>query len=212
MGLVIDFDLSTVLAFALLYVGIVVFLRLKKKKTLVYLFFFTIFFIYMVKVIKYTQFPIYLIESMRANIGQHVWTNMNLIPLVTLRYISLKTSLLNIIVTIPFGFGLPFISRLRMRQVVLAGMFTSITLEALQLVTALGAGFTFRVVDINDVIFNTLGVAIGYTLCIGFMRVVRLALNKLPIEQNAILRYIYERPQISGEHVGISSTNSGKGV
>lgn len=212
MGLVIDFDLSTVLAFTLLYVGTVVFLRLKKRKTFAYLLFFTIFFVYMVKVIEYTQFPIYLSETMRANIGQNVWKNMNLIPLITLGYVSLKTSLLNILVTIPFGFGLPFISRFRMSKVVLVGILTSIALETLQMVTAFGARFTFRIVDINDVIFNTLGVALGYILFVWFIYVVRFILNRWHIEQNVILRYIYERPQISGGHINIYPANGEKSI
>lgn len=201
MGFVIDFDLSTVLFFSLIWIGMVTFLRLKKKKSLVYLIFFTIFYVYIVKVLDFTQFPIYLTESMRANIGQNVWTNMNLIPLFTITQKTIMTSVLNVLVTIPFGFGLPFISNLRMRQVVLAGLITSITLEVLQLFTAFGAGFTFRVVDINDIIFNTLGVAIGYTLFIGFIRGYRFLLSKWGIPQNPILKYIVERPQIPSKNI-----------
>jgi glycopeptide antibiotics resistance protein len=32
---------------------------------------------------------------------------------------------------------------------------------------------TFRIADINDVIFNTVGIAIGYVLFLGFVRVYR---------------------------------------
>jgi glycopeptide antibiotics resistance protein len=202
MGFVVDFDLSTVLFFSLIWIGIVTFLRLKKKKSLVYLIFFTIFYIYIVKVLDFTQFPIYLTESMRANIGQHVWTNMNLIPFFTITRQAVMTSVLNILVTIPFGFGLPFISNFRMHQVVLAGFLTSVTLELLQLFTALGAGFTFRVVDINDVIFNTTGVAVGYLLFVGFVRGYSHVLNMWGVSQNPILRYILERPQV---HVATTS-------
>lgn len=192
----IDFDSFTVLVFATLYVGVAVFLRFKLKKTLAYIFFFTIFFIYFVGVIKFTQFPVYLSEYMRVEMGQTVWRDMNLIPLVTLKYAALNTSLLNILLTIPFGFGLPFVSNLRFRRVIIAGALFSIILEFLQLAIALLAGFTFRVVDINDVIFNTIGAAIGYTLFVGFVCACRFAFNRWHIPQNAILRYIYERPQV----------------
>jgi glycopeptide antibiotics resistance protein len=95
--------------------------------------------------------------------------SMNLIPLITLSIQDLKTSLLNILLFVPFGFGLPCITSLRMKQIVIVGMFFSISIELLQFVTGLIAQVTFRVVDINDVIFNTVGVAIGYILFLGFM-------------------------------------------
>ncbi len=194
--MIIDFDSFMWLIFAVFYAGIAVFLRFKLRKTFAYMFFFTIFFIYLVEVLKYTQFPIYLSKYMRAEIGQTVWRDMNLIPLAILGYAALKTSLLNILLIVPFGFGLPFISSLRLRYVVIAGMLFSILLESLQLAVALIVGFTFRFVDINDVIFNTIGIIIGYILFIGFVRVFRLALDRWHIPQNVILRYIYERPQV----------------
>lgn len=189
----IDFDSSTVLIFAVLYFGIVAFLRLKQKRVWVYLFFFTLFFIYLIEVLRYTQFPIYLSKYMREAIGQNVWKNMNLIPLITLEYTSFKTSLLNIALFIPFGFGLPFISRHRMGKIVAIGILFSVILETLQLVIALGVGFTFRVVDINDVIFNTVGVIIGYILFVIFVHMFRFTLDKWSIKQSAILQYIYKR-------------------
>lgn len=194
--MIIDFDSSTWLIFAVFYAGIAAFLRFKLRKTFAYIFFFTIFFIYLVGVIKFTQFPIYLSEYMRAEMGQTVWRDMNLIPLVTLKYAVLNTSLLNILLTIPFGFGLPFVSNLRFRRVIIAGAIFSIMLEFLQLATALIVGFTFRVVDINDVIFNTIGAVVGYALFIGFIHAYRFMLDRWHVSQNAILRYIYERSQV----------------
>ncbi len=210
LGIVIDFDSSTVLISAIIWIGIVVFLRRKRNKSVVYLFFFTIFFAYIITILKYTQFPIYLTDV--PAYGQTVWTNMNLVPLVGLGYRDLMTSLLNVLLFIPFGFGLPFVTHMRFRSVIIAAAFFSIVLEILQLLSSLVAGRTFRVVDINDVIFNTLGVAIGYVLFVGFIRVLRLVLNKLPIKQNALLWYIYERPQIFGEHVNTSLANGEKDI
>src|SRR5215212_3787118 len=48
------FDLLIVLLFGLIWIGIITFLRLKKSLT--YLIFFTIFYIYIVKVLDYTLF------------------------------------------------------------------------------------------------------------------------------------------------------------
>lgn len=206
MGIVIDFDSSTVLLSAIIWIGIVVFLRRKRNKPVVYLFFFTIFFAYIITILQYTQFPISLTKDI-PGYGQTVWMHMNLVPLIGLVYRDLMTSLLNVLLFIPFGFGLPFVTHMRFRSVIIAAASFSVVLEILQLLSALVSGYTSRVVDINDVIFNTVGVAIGFSLFIVFIYGVRLVLNKLPIKQNVLLRYIYERPQFFGEHVDTSSTN-----
>jgi hypothetical protein len=105
--------------------------------------------------------------------GQTAGKNMNLIPLVSLTSQDLKTSLLNILLLVPFGFGLPFITNLRMKKIVVIGALFSIVIEFLQLVTGFMAKITFRIADINDVIFNTVGVVIGYILFVGFVRIYR---------------------------------------
>jgi glycopeptide antibiotics resistance protein len=128
--------------------------------------------------------------------GQTAGKNMNLIPLVSLTFQDLKTSLLNILLLVPFGFVLPFITNLRMKKLVVIGALFSIVIEFLQLVTGFMAKITFRVADINDVIFNTVGVAIGYTLFVGFVRIYRHMSHNWKISANPILRYIAERPQI----------------
>ena len=121
---------------------------------------------------------------------------MNLIPLITLTPQDLNTSLLNILLLIPFGFGLPFITDFRMKMIVVIGALFSIVIEFLQLITGFMAKITFRIADINDVIFNTAGVAIGYILFVGFVRIYRHISHNWEISANPILRYIAERPQI----------------
>jgi glycopeptide antibiotics resistance protein len=128
--------------------------------------------------------------------GQAAGKTMNLIPLITLTRQDLTTSLLNILLLIPFGFGLPFITNFRMKKIVVMGALFSIVIEFLQLITGLMAKIAFRVADINDVIFNTVGVAIGYILFVGFVRIYRHISPHWEISANPILRYIAERPQI----------------
>jgi len=203
MGFVTYFDLLTVLLFGLIGIGIVTFLRLKKKKSLVYLIFFTIFYVYIVKVLDYTLFQfqsLLLLKHFMPDLilhGQTVGKNMNLIPLITLTPEDLKTSLLNILLLIPFGFGLPFITNFRMKKIVVIGALFSIVIEFLQLITGFMAKITFRIADINDVIFNTVGVAAGYILFVGFVRICRHISHNWEISANPILRYIAERPQIN---------------
>lgn len=193
-------DLLIVLLFGLIWVGIVTFLRLKKSNA--YLIFFTIFYVYIVKVLDYTLFQFqslivlkYFVPNLILN-GQTAEQAMNLIPFITLTPQDLKTSLLNILLLIPFGFGLPFITNYRMKKMVVIGALFSTCIELMQLITGFIAKMTFRVADINDVIFNTVGVAIGYILFVGFVRIYRPISDKWEISANPILRYIAERPQI----------------
>jgi len=175
---------------------------LRLKKSTVYLIFFTIFYIYMVKVLDYTIFQFqslvllkYFMPDLILN-GQTAGKSINLIPLITLTSQDLKTSLLNVLLLIPFGFGLPFITNFRMQRIVVIGALFSIVIEFLQLITGLVAKMTFRVADINDVIFNTVGVAIGYILFVGFVHIYRHISHSWEISANPILRYVAERPQI----------------
>ena len=203
MGFVLYFDLLTLLLFGLIWICIVTFLWVKKKKGNVYLIFFTIFYVYIVKVLDYTLFQFqslillkYFMPDLILN-GQTAGKEMNLIPFITLTPQDLKTSLLNILLLIPFGFGLPFITNFRMKKIVVIGAFFSIVIEFLQLITGLMAKITFRIADINDVIFNTVGVAIGYILFVGLVRIYRHVSHNWEISANSILRYIAERPQIN---------------
>jgi glycopeptide antibiotics resistance protein len=49
---------------------------------------------------------------------------------------------------------------------------------------------TFRIADINDVLFNTAGAAIGYMLFVGFVRLCRHTSDNWEMPANPILRYL----------------------
>ncbi len=195
-------DLSTALIFGLAWLVTVLYLRLKKNKNFTYLVFFTIFYIYIFKVLDYTIFQfqsLFLLKHFLPNLivnGQTARESLNLVPLTTLTREDVKTSLLNILLFVPFGFGLPFITSLRLKKVVVVGVLFSIILELLQLLTGYMAHVTFRVTDINDVVFNTLGVAIGYSVFIVFVRTSRSAVRNRKQSANLTLQYIVERPQV----------------
>lgn len=165
-----------ILLCGLLWSAIVVFLRIKHKTNLVYLAFFMIFSIYLYKVLDYTLFQFqsllllkHLVPDLVLN-GIAREERVNLVPLVTLTHGDVRTSLLNVLLMLPFGFGLPFITKFRTLQIVGIGALFSIFIELLQLTTGLLAQMTFRVADINDVIFNTVGVAAGYVVFAGCAR------------------------------------------
>lgn len=85
---------------------------------------------------------------------------VNLIPFSDFRDSRfLYLSALNMIMTVPLGVLLPlaFQKYRRFTPTLLAGFFTSLTIEILQL-------FCFRTTDIDDLILNTLGTALGFFL------------------------------------------------
>ncbi|MEO5927371.1 MAG: VanZ family protein [Patescibacteria group bacterium] len=202
MGFVTYFDVLIAFLCGLLWIALIAFLRLKKKKSLIYLIFFTIFYIYLIKVLDYTLFQfqaLLLLKHFMPNLilnGQTAGNSMNLVPLIALTSQDLKTVLLNILLFVPFGFGLPFITSFHLKKIVLIGALCSIAIELLQLITGLLAKMTFRIADINDVIFNTAGAAIGYIFFVGFVRIYRRVSRVWKISANPISQYIIERPQI----------------
>ena len=210
-------NVLTVLLCGLIWLSAVVFLRVKKYKSFVYLLFFTIFYFYIIVVLYYTIFKfqsVFLLNWLSPDRlmlkGHTVAQGINLVPLVALRLADVKTSLLNILLFIPFGFGLPFITKLQMRKVVVTGALFSVTIELLQLLTGVMAHRTFRTVDINDVLFNTTGAAIGYLLFILFIRIYRNHSRNWKIVRHPILKYVAERPQrdvpLSGKSKKILTT------
>lgn len=211
MEFITHFNLLTLLFFGLIWFGIVTFLRLKKKRSLVYLIFFTIFYVYLFKVLDYTllQFQsLVLIKHFMPGLmlnGIAAGKSLNYIPLITLAPEDLKTSLLNILLLVPLGFGLPFITNFCMKKVVIIGALLSIAIELSQLITGLMGKITFRVTDINDVIFNIIGVAIGYILFVGFVHIFYHLSRNWKISANPVWRYIAERPQINKTPIALKS-------
>lgn len=175
-----------------MYIITVIYLLLIKKKDIAYLIFMTIFFVYLYYVIDYTQFPIYNIEAQKEAFGgQNVLRDMNLTPFPFHPFS--KANFLNIILTIPLGFAIPFLIRANIKKVFIIGLATTIIIELFQLLVALYVGYTFRYVDINDVIFNTLGTLIGYLVFFkAFKYVYKYFIKKLQISssKNIILSHI----------------------
>lgn len=142
----------------------------RRGRNLVYLALFTMFFVYGFKVLDYTLFQfqsLLLLQHFDPNLILNGVPNderLNLVPVVGLGSADIRTSLLNVALMVPFGLGLPFLTSLRWGSVVAAGALVSVAIELLQLVTGVLGGITFRVTDVNDVIFNAAGAGIGYLL------------------------------------------------
>ena len=166
-------------------------LKVKMKKSNMYLLCFLIMYIYLCEVINLTQFPIYASEGMKEAMGsQNVWREMNLIPFKTIADHFSKDIILNILMTLPLGFGLPFLMKCSWGKITFSGLILGVLCESGQLESALWAGFTFRNVNIDDVILNLLGTLIGYFIFKIFSRIFRWGYRKLKIKSNVILTYI----------------------
>jgi len=174
--------------FIIIYFVLVSLLKFKYKKSYTFLLFFSIMYVYMCNVIKLTQFPIYVDDLQREAFGgQNVWREMNLIPF---KYTFTKENVFNILMTVPFGFGLPFIIKSSFMKTLIVGAITGAILELGQLLSALYAGYTFRYVDINDVIYNLTGVLIGYLVFKIFKKIFNASVKKFNIKSNSIINHI----------------------
>lgn len=70
----------------------------------------------------------------------------------------------NILMTVPFGILYPLLHPLPARRIPLLALLVGLATELSQLLTMLLIGSNYRTVDINDTIFNALGVLLGYGL------------------------------------------------
>lgn len=180
--MIIDFDLSIILIGSLIYIGICFWLYKKKEKEKIFFLFSTIMFCYFMCVIKLTLFPIVMI-GLPANIKESV-------QLIPFRDGIRKTDFLNLLMTIPLGIGTPFIAPVHnLKRSALLGLFTGITIELIQyLETFLNGGYSHRIIDSNDIIFNFIGCLLGFLMLAVFSNFFR----RLPKERlNSFLRYIH---------------------
>ena len=98
----------------------------------------------------------------------------NLVPLASLAdaLVSgshpsvVQQSIGNIVLLMPLGLYLPVLEPRARRAIVTigAGLALSLAIELGQLAISTALGYTYKIADIDDVILNTAGVALGYTL------------------------------------------------
>lgn len=191
----LDFDiLSITIGIVILTISLI-YMKYKMKFENEYLLFYSIFFIYLLGVLKYTIFPIPLDPFMAEVMSKETTflDGINIIPFnfKSVNYLMHRQVFLNIILSMPFGFGISYITKItKNKLLILSGLF-GITIEGIQLLISLILGFTYRYIDINDVILNFIGVLIGYYIFKIFSMIFIRIIKKNKIELNSILKYIY---------------------
>lgn len=140
----------------------------RRKHALAYLFCFFVFGVYVLFAVDRVFFPIRIGElyvAARVTPEQFLWA-INLIPFKfdfsELPNIVLRQIFQNILLTVPFGFGINFVASVRGRRILWLALAVGLGIEAVQLVIGLVIGYPYRIIDINDVLLNGLGVLIGY--------------------------------------------------
>lgn len=157
--------------FFLALLGLILIRLHRRGKPAVYLLAFAAFGVYLCLVMKATLFPI-TIDPEMAEIfrsqGVTIWTQMNLKPLFFGQFATPRSILysagLNVLLTVPFGFGIGFLARLKPIQFLGLAAVVGAGIDGTQLLISLALGYPYRVFDINDVIMNALGVLLGYVI------------------------------------------------
>ena len=93
--------------------------------------------------------------------------SINFIPFRDIIYgyaFAKREALLNVIMMIPFGILLSLLTKKRLLAIVLATCLFSLTIETTQYFTILFQTDYPRIVDITDVITNTIGGFLGYSV------------------------------------------------
>lgn len=153
--------------------GLIVLLAVvwRQKRSRLFCFASALFWFYLLALIRLTLFPIPIPGTLegRRTIAM-ILSRINLIPLDFGGLFELHPNVIrhelcgNILLTIPFGLGLPFLSQIRARTVPWLAVTVGLAIETAQLLVSLAIGRAYRGVDINDVLLNATGVLIGYCL------------------------------------------------
>jgi len=187
------FVTNTYLLSGVVVLAITLIVLWRQQKGFAYFFFFSVFWIYMMSVISVVAFP-FPIGIPNPNFKP----NINLIPLnfgvgdCGFLILCIRNIYENILLTIPFGFGISFIAHIKPRNIFWLAFAVGFTFELIQLIISLAVRSPFRVVDINDVILNAAGVLLGYGLFKIFGATYSFITRLFTIQHRYVFAYVYE--------------------
>lgn len=164
-----------------------------KIKNLSYVIFCAVFGIYLIGAISVTVFPFYIGEP-----RPDFLRNLNLVPFdfgSCFQYMPeycRNDIFKNTLLAVPFGFLIPFIAPIKPKHTVPVILAIGCSFEFIQLVMAFILRNSFRAIDINDVIFNTLGAFVGHLLFKLFGWFYESAIQKYRLKPKHIFAYIQQ--------------------
>jgi glycopeptide antibiotics resistance protein len=172
-----------------------------EKRNLSYLLFFSIFWLYLLSVISVVVFPVPINIPYAGTFSPSI----NLIPFYfgdcQLPELCIRSTVENIILTIPFGFGVNFLVKIKPKNICWLAVAVGFVFEFSQLVISLVFRSGFRSTDINDVILNGTGVLAGYMLFQLFAWLYLKITERFDFKHKLIFADIYEivlQTQVTG--------------
>jgi glycopeptide antibiotics resistance protein len=150
-------------------------------------------------VVSQTIFPIPILEGLgMRSPAAYILSSVNLVPFNYGRLFDNRPKVFlletfgNILLTMPFGFGIPFLARFKPKSFPWIVISPGFAIETAQLLFCLLAGAVYRSVDINDVLMNTIGSLLGYALFRGFAKLYLAISDHLKLKQSGLFAYISE--------------------
>ena len=178
---------------------VILLVLLRRKRSHSYLFCFSLFWLYLMFVVSQTIFPIPILEGLgMRSPAANILSSVNLVPFNYGRLFDNRPKIFlletfgNILLTMPFGFGIPFLVRFKPKSFPWIVISPGFAIETAQLLFCLLAGAVYRSVDINDVLMNTIGSLLGYALFRGFAKLYLAISDHLKLKQSGLFAYISE--------------------
>jgi glycopeptide antibiotics resistance protein len=156
-----------------------------------------VFSIYLFMALDRLFFPIFINGSYAEAMKQAPLSeNLNLIPFYFGRFGTLESSLetlaLNVLLTIPFGFGINFLVHIKARRILWIALAVGLFTEGGQLLISLLIGYFYHIVDVNDVLMNALGVLVGYVLFRIFAWLYVWIIGRFSFKHWGFIGYLYD--------------------
>lgn len=178
---------------------IILLILLWRKCSPAYLFCFAVFWLYLLFVVSLTIFPMPLPETIvKRSPVIYILSRVNLVPFNFGDLFDNHPNVIfqeifgNLLLTVPFGFGIPFLARFKPKNFPWLAIGAGLAIETAQLESSLLIGGIYRSVDINDVQLNAIGALLGYALFRGYAWLYVTISNRIKIKQSGLFAYIYE--------------------
>lgn len=189
----------------LFFIALIVFLAFLKyrKRSLSYLICVFVFGTYLLYALSEVFFPMEITSSMGNHMREYyanwnhwdLYFNLTPYPFYESPYGQdtgyLHNMMLNVLLTIPLGFGIHFIRQVSAKQTLWLAIGVGLVIESTQLLISLLLRYPYRYIDINDVLMNMLGVLIGYGLFRLFGWLFVWITQRLDIQHMGLGAYIY---------------------